>query len=514
MGGNYIEIAGGSITETYEGDYDMFAGGNIITNAAKSINETGKEDGVLFGVPQKPPKEEAKDFDIKIILLKDESEFLPLGILNYKGKKENASIKFKITVTGDGANGWELNIKNNNGILYTCYSSTQELKEVIVTAQNTSKTTDAKKENSQTVEKRYWPAGDYILEWDGFDNGGVYDSKVFTNSEFVATIEGNANMKYRSAETDKFGFKYDEVKWVDIKVWKEQKAIDVMLRVSLKDGGAEGLECVNLAGTTMNTTTICPWDKIPPDKIKPHQPIIKQRTKDFEDLERLAMDGLIYHWGRNKGHAVAKSIKVNDEFYEVDISVENIIDNVGNREDAAIKSIKLIYNTNSDWMRSGNPGEIKGIVSGVGNLISGRRIAYNVGYLNFTNWYQIFKAHWDYIDEVKDNVEEDFAYTTAHETGHAILQAYGGTHYSYTHDGSSNLGQSAIPLKENKIAQKWDALFGESAKSYKVELGKGEINLMHYFEDQPWQKYIKYENIAATEKQVIGLLWCSKIKIQ
>ena len=52
--GKYIEIAGGNITERYEQDYEMYAGGNINIEAAKSVNQTGAEKGVSFNVAKMP----------------------------------------------------------------------------------------------------------------------------------------------------------------------------------------------------------------------------------------------------------------------------------------------------------------------------------------------------------------------------------------------------------------------------------------------------------------------------
>ena len=54
-GGEYIEIAGGSITEIVEEDYNIYAGGHIINTAAKSIIETGENKGVVFGKPLNAP---------------------------------------------------------------------------------------------------------------------------------------------------------------------------------------------------------------------------------------------------------------------------------------------------------------------------------------------------------------------------------------------------------------------------------------------------------------------------
>jgi hypothetical protein len=60
-GGNYIEIAGGKITEVYEDDYNMYAGSNIITTASKGINEVGEDDGVSYNSPSDAPKIDKKE---------------------------------------------------------------------------------------------------------------------------------------------------------------------------------------------------------------------------------------------------------------------------------------------------------------------------------------------------------------------------------------------------------------------------------------------------------------------
>ncbi len=54
-GGNYSETAGGSITETVDGDYNIYAGRHIINTAGKSVLESGANKGVKFGAPKSPP---------------------------------------------------------------------------------------------------------------------------------------------------------------------------------------------------------------------------------------------------------------------------------------------------------------------------------------------------------------------------------------------------------------------------------------------------------------------------
>jgi len=59
-GGTYTEIAGGSITEIVEDNYDIYAGRHIINTADKSVTESGANKGVKFGTPAKPPATEIK----------------------------------------------------------------------------------------------------------------------------------------------------------------------------------------------------------------------------------------------------------------------------------------------------------------------------------------------------------------------------------------------------------------------------------------------------------------------
>ena len=48
-------IVKGTYTKITGGDHNMYAKGNIVSTAGKSINEVGKENGVNYGEPKKPP---------------------------------------------------------------------------------------------------------------------------------------------------------------------------------------------------------------------------------------------------------------------------------------------------------------------------------------------------------------------------------------------------------------------------------------------------------------------------
>ena len=447
------------------------------------------------GIPV--PENENPDFDIKISLCKDGySTVVPMGILDFENKYENAFFAFEYTLSSNNIDKLTLDIiDENDKIIYREIN----LPEIIISA--------SKKENVKTsLEKglkeflkregkpsRIWEwmevyrdfnipkddsqkPGHYILFWNGFDSEGIYDSSIFDKKTFRARLTGIKGEKKKTAEVS-FRTEYAEVNWVDVRIDQNNKRIDTTLRVDLKDGGAEGLspqEQSNIYEPAY-TQTIYPWDKIPREAIeKNKKEPIKERTRSFQDLERLVLEGISYHWGRNRNHAVAKNVEINSEKYEVFV-------NPINTQSKAMDDISLIYNTNNDWMRSGNPGTVTGFISAIGNLFSREAVCYNVGYIKHPK-------EWIYQDEKYEDV--DFKLTAAHEIGHEILKAFGDVYYSYGHKGSVNT-----------VTQK----IKDDTPEYP---STGEIDLMKYY-----QNYYDIQRKIASEKDVLGLLCMTKINL-
>jgi hypothetical protein len=507
-----IRIVGGAITKTTEGAHHMYSEENIVFNSSKAITEVGEKNGIVYGEPKDAPKikMETKDFDITFVLDKNEKTIVPFGIKDFKNKEENQFVKFKLKVSGDGINHWQLDIKNQEGVIYTCYSATQELSEVVITSKSKKATANSGKEKPQeTSSPSFWPAGEYIICWDGFDNNDIYDSTLFNSKKLEAKITATKEGKQKSATVD-FTTEYNQVQWTDVKIDKKAKRIDITLRVELTDGGANGLKCSTYnVGDEMSyetftpttnqpdplkdiKTTICDWDKIPQSEINLSQPIIKTRTQNFADLEKLAIQGLNYHWGRNKNHFIAKDVKMKNESYEFYMNAKNEKEN-------AMVTIDLIYNTNSSWGRSGNPGVLA-------------RIYYNEGYLKYSNG-------WGYQEFGKAKLE--YKHTSGHEIGHSILKTFGGTVYSWQHKGSSYLlPQDEKPVKGNETFSdnfKIDNMKEMSGEYYPQ---KGEIDLMKYYNyeyDKTTNRRIPVEKIeersVATEQDLMMLIWLTKIKI-
>ena len=181
--------------------------------------------------------------------------------------------------------------------------------------------------SSNDLDIDYTNIGNYQLYWEGFNNENVFDSSLFNNKKFKATITAYKNGKFKKAEVE-FQTIYNEVDWVDVKINRNTKRIDTTLRVNLKDGGTFGLDCKQeqIVTSTLDIEddhglpkfkTVCPWDKIPADILKPENPIIKERTKSYEELERIALDGINYHW--------SKTLKSLDYF--ISVNPINIKDN-------------------------------------------------------------------------------------------------------------------------------------------------------------------------------------------
>jgi hypothetical protein len=492
---SYRLIVGGKIIKHTVGAHHMYAENDIVFASSKNIIETGEENGIIFGSPIEAPKRESQDFDLEFSLDKDEDTIVPFGILDFNDKYENPYFSFKYSLSRADIDSLNFQIidEDDKTIYQMGYLQTvvvEESKKPLIFRGITEKSKDI---TTKTIdfasiylkyalqEPDYTKMGTYHINWDGFDNDEVYDSTRFNGKKLKAKITATKNGKFKTKEIE-FSTNYKEVKWVDTRIDKKSKKIDVTLRVDLKDGGAKGLSCWN---NTRNfnpphtKSEICDWDKIPQENIAAiGKPIIKTRTRSYIDLEKMALEGLKYHWGRNGGHAVAKDVKINGGSYEVYV---NPINNTEN----AMDDLNLIFNTNGDWMRSGNPGSATlNPISWIGNLISREAVCYNVGYIKTSSW--------RYREATSEDLE--FKFTAAHEIGHEILKSYGGTGYSYGHKGSVNVVTQSMK---------------DSAPNYP---SSGEIDIMPYYpNDPPLSQYNRY---AAAEKDVLALIWFTKIELK
>ena len=481
----------------------------------KSIVEKAKKEVVIL----------IKNFKIDFSLNKSYKTFVPLAIPDFNNNPENYSFVFNYSLSLSNIDELNFTIKDeNDSIVFTkFYLKPVKIKSVIKNKNLKKKVKDKSPIpiiSSNDLDIDYTNIGNYQLYWEGFNNENVFDSSLFNNKKFKATITAYKNGKFKKAEVE-FQTKYKEVDWVDVKINRKTKQIDTTLRVNLNDGGAFGLDCKQeqIVTSTLDVEndhglpkfkTVCPWDKIPADILKPENPIIKERTQSFKELEKLALKGINYHWGRNKNHVVAKNVDINGEIFQMYM-------NAVNSTEDSMDNVDLMFNTNYFWGRSNNPGCVSGFKSFLANLAQyipyiplNETLFYNVGYVN--NVYEaqaqfLWKKRWFYIDpnlkykNGKNKVDMDYGYTCAHEIGHTILRSYaenggGSADYSYEHKGSS--GYSDVkPLNEGGV-------------NYPK---KGEIDLMKYFNNDPNFLEYDFDRIAADNKDSLGIIWLTKITI-
>lgn len=479
-----IRFVGGTITKTTGGNHNIYSEGNIVYNSGKTVTETS-DVGITYGEPKDIPERKNQDFDITFELDKSENTIVPFGVLDFKENPENPFFCFKYKLSKSKIDSLSFQIMDeNDAVIYQMTS----LKAVIVKAsKKTEVLFEAKKPTQGPLLSKVWDfqkiynqyalsepsdytnEGEYLIHWDGFDDNDIYDSTRFNGKNLKAKIIATKGGRQKSLIVD-FSTKYSEVDWTDVKIDKKTKRIDVTLRVNLKDGGSEGLSCwpnTRNFNPPHTKSEICDWDKIPVSEIMSGKPIIKSRTKSFSDLEKLAIEGLNYHWGRNKNHAVGKSISVNGELFEVYVNSINV-------ENNAIKSPSIKYLTNE------SPGRSR-------NWELSRILYYNVGYLKYSK-------RWYFVNDTES--DSDFKHTSGHEIGHEILLAYGGHTYSKSHKGSSTIVTQS-PLGDYLYPQ------------------RGEIDLMIYYVDDKMHPYPMDYNIRgiAAEKDVLSILWLTKIKI-
>ena len=453
------------------------------------------------GIPV--PENENPDFDIKISLCKDGySTVVPMGILDFENNYENAFFAFEYTLSSNDIDQLTLHIiDENDEIIYrenyvpeiiipigkkenVRTSLEKGLKEFLKREGKSSRIWEWMKvyRDFNIPKNDYTKPGHYILFWDGFDGEGIYDSSIFDKKTFRARLTGIKGEKKKTAEVS-FRTEYAEVNWVDVRIDQNNKRIDTTLRVNLKDGGAEGLSCGSKtvrksdyeeAAQRMGvqnpikedfTLTFCDWYKIPQEVIEEEQKEpIKERTKSFEELRDMALEGINKHWSRHAGN-IGGGVQIGEDFYEVFVNAE--------QNEKGMVAPRIIYFTNSE----------NNNLNRSHNWFLSRKLFYKVGYVKGNIW--------KYIDENKALL--DFQETSAHEIGHKLLEDYGGKTYSYKHKGSSTWGQS--PLKGTTYP------------------ATGEIDLMKYADEDFLPKDF-YERVVLSKEDVIGILWLSKINIK
>jgi len=359
---------------------------------------------------------------------------IPLGIPAHKSTTaSNASISFHFTTSGSVPDFIDFEIQIKGKTLF-----------------------------KERMEKTKLSVGKQNWEWDGFDSNGIFSSKTLKENLLELTASANFGANVVSAKQT-FEFKHARHSWVDVDIDKNKKLITVELRLNIKDGGENGV------------------GKLPPNKVLnnkqlarlPEASIKHQRLRNFTVLKTLVSQGLQQYWGR--------AISLNSgEIYKLSTKVTLTPKN-------AMDDIAVVYNTNDDWIRSSNPGRVRGIYSLFGNMFVRERISYNVGFIGLG-------FGWSFIPA--STADMQFKHTAAHEIGHEILSAYGGESYSYTHRGSSTVLQKTKTIANG----------GESFPA------SGEVDLMKYYNGTAMRSLLSRS--VASNYDARSLVFLSGMKIK
>lgn len=477
-----------NITETAESSKWIASNGDIAFNTTKEIIQQSKNN-IQYNQYEPIVTSEAEDFDITFSLNKNETTVVPLGILDFNNGYENPYFVFDFALTVHDIDALEFQIKDaDENVIYQL----NNLAPVVVTASKVPQIKNEAKELLPAYPSRtpdfktileqfslspadYTKIGSYVLYWDGFDNNEVYDSTRFNNKKLTAKIIAIKAGKRKSLKVN-FSTHYEQVDWVDVKIDRKNNRIDTTLRVNLRDGGAEGLECWKNTrdfNPLHNKSQVCDWDKISKEALAYYNKSpVTERTKSYEDLEKLTLQGINQFWSRNLKN-IGGGVKIISETYQIYVDAK--VDKDG------LSAPLIVYQTNSEESRSRN-------------FELSRKLFFSEGYLYRDDWNEFPNSilysnlGWEY----KTADPEDFKMTAAHEVGHEILLAYGGHVYSKTHKGTSH----------------WSMVIqapSSSATNFPVH---GEIDLMKYY-----QNYYDISRTIISEIDLLKLLWLTKIKI-
>lgn len=397
------------------------------------------------------------------------NSFVPFGIVSFDGTPQRGYINFPYTVSGADAKKIVIQIRDG---------STEIYKEEIT--------------NPDKLKK----GERYTWSWHGFDNNGILDTAKLTQTKNlnckITAISPKGNTYFKTID---FKLSYEKVNWVDVRIDRPNKRIDITLRIHLRDGGSE-LKGIIMEGSFAENNPMYPRENLITKSALDYygKPRITTQQRSFEQLRDLALRGIEKHWSRNTSNKEGKSISIEYQKYQVFVKAI--------ASDKGMVAPKIVYQSNCEKGRSRNWEASRILYFAEGYL-------YRSDWGDFNNNTIIYRDRgWYYRSE--DEIEErgtltlpplieDFMMTAAHEIGHEILVSFGGfvAHiHSKTHKGTSTLlTQKTIEDEKNLSKTNYPST--------------GEIDLMKYYSN-----YYEIERTVASEFDVIHLIGLTKMNVE
>lgn len=236
------------------------------------------------------------------------------------------------------------------------------------------------------------PKGKHGWQWDGYSMAGLLDTQVLKSPNLCIRLTAHKGGQQQIAEL-RLDNSAEEVDWVDARIDRNAKTVELTVRPSFSDGGIKG-----------KNSALTP--------------------KSYADLEALAKQGIEHYWSRDGSRTLGVAAPINTAKGIYKVSVKAAV----NVEPKA-KNFPLTENLTPDGGRATSFSIFK-------------NIHHNHGY-----WFYILAAFPPLSRQLEtvSRARQDFMQTTAHEFGHLILNEYGGgliPGYSWKHKDTSTLWQT------------------------------------------------------------------------
>ncbi|EBD9555977.1 PAAR domain-containing protein [Salmonella enterica] len=312
---------------------------------------------------------ESSSDDVKLdysIKLSGNRILTPLSIPDYKemingGSTQNTEkIDFLITNKGDEAEGFSLEVRDGEELVY-----------------------------SERQTSKFFEKGEHTWQWDGYSDQGILDTRQLKSKSLQVRLVALCGDKmiridYHLDNSSK------EQEWVDVRVDRDKKLVDITWRLAVEDGGTKGSN----------------------PKLSPIP---------YSDLVSLTKNGVEFYWSRNgsRGGGIGDGIVTAQGSFKVNVKADMNIE-------PFMRPFDLISSLDSDFQAS---------VS----LRWNEKIYHNYG--------DSYKETGDELLALLD-ANNRYKWDSAHEMGHKVLDEYGAgssPDYSWTHKGTSTLSQERIP---------------------------------------------------------------------
>ena len=284
----------------------------------------------------------------------------------------------------------------------------------------------------------------YLWEWDGYIDD-VLDTKLLKDETTYIRVVGVIGSAFRDDAVQLLAQPFKEcaepVDWLDVQVNRNTKTVNVEWRVAFDDGGVSGKANAD--------------------------------TPSFEELKRLAIEGIKKHWGG----------QINTTKGSYAVTVNPVL-----ATKKAAPSLTLQVEMGSTYNRSVNAscacGTLAKLGRGLGNV--------------FSDVTRVWYLQGRYGRSIADN---EFLITVAHESGHPVLASYaykstGLSNYSWVHKGSSKGISSGYATPQK----------GE--KGYEPMLFSKDFDLMKYYSE-----YVPPDLYRTVEFDLKSLIWLSLVKL-